>query len=51
MNDTIPSASETIKVAADEAMALFASVDTAPETRRAALTALITAKLLPKARH
>lgn len=48
MNDTTPTAGEPIKVAADEAMPLFAAADTSPETRRAALTALITAKLLPK---
>jgi len=50
MTDTIPRAAETrsVKVDSDSAMALFASVDTSPETRRAALTALITAKLLPK---
>ena len=48
MNDTIPTASEPIKIAADEAMPLFAAADASPETRRAALTALITAKLLPK---
>lgn len=32
----------------EEALAVFASVDTAPEERRAALSALITAKVLPK---
>ena len=48
MNDTIPTASVPLKIAADEAMPLFAAADTSPETRRAALTALITAKLLPK---
>ncbi len=48
MNDTTPTAGEPIKVAADEAMPRFAAADTSPETRRAALTALITAKLLPK---
>ncbi len=48
MNDPTPTASEPIKVAADDAMRLFAAADTSPETRRAALTALITAKLLPK---
>lgn len=48
MNDTTPAASELLKVTADEGMTLFASASTSPETRRAALTALITAKLLPK---
>jgi hypothetical protein len=48
MNDTTPTAGEPIKVAADAAMPLFAAADTSPETRRAALSALITAKLLPK---
>lgn len=48
MNDLIPSANETVRIAANEAMSVFAAADTTPETRRAALTALITAKLLPK---
>ena len=39
---------EQLKISADTAMALFSAVDTLPEKRRAALTALITAKLLPK---
>jgi hypothetical protein len=50
MTATIPPAPETepLKGSSDEAMALFAAADTPPERRRAALTALITAKLLPK---
>ena len=48
MNDRTPVADGPIKIATDEAMPLFAAADTPPETRRAALTALITAKLLPK---
>jgi len=39
---------EPLKISAAAAMALFAASDTSPEKRRAALTALITAKLLPK---
>lgn len=48
MNDAISTEGEPIKIAAEQAMPLFAASDTSPETRRAALTALITAKLLPK---
>ncbi len=50
MTNTISPApeAETLKVSSDAAMALFAAADTSPEKRRAALTALITAKLLPK---
>lgn len=48
MNDTISTVGEPIKVATEDAMTLFAAADTSPEMRRAALTALITAKLLPK---
>ncbi len=48
MTDTSPLASEPVKVTSETAMAIFAAADTPPETRRAALTALITAKLLPK---
>lgn len=50
MTAATPPAPETepLKVSSDEAMALFAAADTSPERRRAALTALITAKLLPK---
>ncbi len=48
-NQTTPSSdSETTKVPPDVALALFAAADTTPERRRAALTSLITAKLLPK---
>lgn len=48
MNNTTRIAGAPIKVATDEAMPLFAAAETPPELRRAALTALITAKLLPK---
>lgn len=50
MTNTIRRAPETelLRVSPDAAMALFAAADTSPERRRAALTALITAKLLPK---
>lgn len=48
MNDTTPVTEGAAKIAADEAMPLFAAAGTPPDTRRAALTALITAKLLPK---
>lgn len=50
MTDTSPPTPETesLRVSSDAAMALFAAADTSPEKRRAALTALITAKLLPK---
>ncbi|MFH1495616.1 MAG: hypothetical protein ABIG70_12570 [Pseudomonadota bacterium] len=48
MTDTVSPVLDPIKVPSDAAMATFAAADTSPEMRRAALTALITAKLLPK---
>jgi hypothetical protein len=50
MTETIPRApaTEPLKISADAAMAVFAAADTSPERRRAALTVLIDAKLLPK---
>jgi len=50
MTATIPPApaAEPLKISADVAMPVFAAADTSPERRSAALTALITAKLLPK---
>jgi hypothetical protein len=45
---SVPPEAEPLKISADVAMALFAAAETSPEKRRAALTALITAKLLPK---
>ena len=48
MNNHHPKGSEPMKLQMDTPLALFGAVDTSPEERRAALTALITAKLLPK---
>lgn len=48
MTESLPTEQDSAKVTSDAAMALFAAADTPPEKRRAALTALITAKLLPK---
>jgi hypothetical protein len=48
MTEAISSAPDSVKVPPDTAMGVFAAADTSPEMRRAALTSLITAKLLPK---
>ena len=48
MTEMISPAPDSNKVPPELAMAVFAAADTLPERRRAALTALITAKLLPK---
>lgn len=41
-------ATDATRLSSDQAFALFASTHTSPEDRQVALTALITAKLLPK---
>ncbi|MBC7381114.1 MAG: hypothetical protein H7346_27265 [Burkholderiaceae bacterium] len=48
MTETISPAPDPAKVLPDVAMGMFAALGTSPEMRRAALTSLITAKLLPK---
>lgn len=48
MTNSSPLAREAGELTPPAAMAVFAAPDTAPDDRRAALTALITAKLLPK---
>jgi len=48
MTDTITPVPDAVRVTSDAAMAMFAAAETSPERRRAALTSLITAKLLPK---
>lgn len=49
MNEPTASPVAGQAISADEALALFAAADTAPELRHDALTALITRKLLPRA--
>ena len=48
MTEPIRAEPDPAKIAPAAAMALFAAADTSPERRRAALTVLIDAKLLPK---
>lgn len=48
MTEVESSAPEPAKLSQEEALALFAGPDTPPDVRRQALTALITAKFLPK---
>jgi hypothetical protein len=48
MTVALPAEQNSAKIPANAAISIFAAVDTSPDMRRAALTSLITAKLLPR---